>query len=46
MEELLKTIIENLVDEKDSVSISKEEAEGGIVTFKVKVAKPEMGKAP
>jgi len=44
MEEVLKTLIENLVDDKESVSISSKEEGDGIVTFNVKVAKTEMGK--
>ena len=43
MEEFLKTIITNLVDNKESVEITKTETEGSI-TFEVKVAEGDMGK--
>ena len=41
MEEFLKTIITNLVDNKESVEITKTETEGSI-TFEVKVAEGDM----
>ena len=43
MEEILKIIISNLVDNKDAVEITKKEDEKTI-TFEVKVAKEDMGK--
>lgn len=43
MEEILKTVIENLVDNKEEISIEQAE-ENGILVFKVKVAHDEMGK--
>lgn len=43
MEEILKTVIENLVDNKEEISIEQAE-ENVILVFKVKVAHDEMGK--
>ena len=43
MEEILKTIITNLVDEKDKVEITRVDDEKGIL-LKVKVAESDMGK--
>lgn len=43
MEEFLKTIITNLVDNKESVEITKTETERSI-TFEVKVAEGDMGR--
>lgn len=43
MEEILKTIIENLVDQKDHVQISRTDDEKGVL-LKVKVADEDMGK--
>ena len=43
MEELLKIIISNLVDNKEAVEITKKEDEK-TTTFEVKVAKEDMGK--
>ncbi len=43
MEEFLKTIITNLVDNKESVEITKTETEKSI-TFEVKVAEGDMGR--
>ena len=43
MEDILKTIIENLVDEKDKVEISRVDDEKGVL-LKVKVADEDMGK--
>lgn len=43
MKEVLETIIKNLVDQKDAVSINELEGEKSIV-FEVKVAEEEMGK--
>ncbi len=43
MKEILETIINNLVDDKDSVSINEIDGEKSIV-FEVKVAESDMGK--
>lgn len=43
MEEILKTIIENLVDNKESVKVSRVDDEKGVL-LKVKVADEDMGK--
>lgn len=43
MKEILQTIIENLVDDKASISINEVEGEKSIV-FEVKVAEVDMGK--
>ena len=43
MKEILQTIIENLVDDKSSVSINEVEGEKSIV-YEVKVADGDMGK--
>ena len=43
MKEILQTIIENLVDDKASISINEVEGEKSIV-FEVKVAEADMGK--
>ena len=43
MEELLKIIISNLVDNKDAVEITRKDDEK-TTTFEVKVAKEDMGK--
>ena len=43
MKDILKTIIENLVDEKDKVEISRVDDEKGVL-LKVKVADEDMGK--
>ncbi len=43
MEEILKTIIENLVDNKEAISIEKVEGDFKDI-YKVKVDKDEMGK--
>ena len=43
MKEILQIIIENLVDDKSSVSINEVEGEKSIV-FEVKVAEADMGK--
>lgn len=43
MEEILKTIIEGLVENKDEISIVHKET-NDIIIYKVKVAKSEMGK--
>lgn len=43
MEEILKTVIENLVDNKEEISIEQVENDN-VITLKVKVAQNEMGK--
>ena len=43
MKEVLETIVRNLVDDKDSVSVIKEETEKQI-NFKVSVSQADMGK--
>lgn len=43
MEEILKTIIESLVDQKDQVQITRIDDEKGVL-LKVKVAESDMGK--
>ena len=43
MEEILKCIISNLVDDKDSVEIKQVDEERSII-FEVKVAESDMGK--
>lgn len=43
MKEILKTIISNLVDDKDAVEINQVDGEKSI-TFEVKVAEGDMGK--
>lgn len=43
MEEILKTIIENLVDNKKAVKVSRVDDEKGVL-LKVKVANEDMGK--
>ena len=43
MKEILQTIIENLVDDKASISINEIEGEKSVV-FEVKVAESDMGK--
>ena len=42
MKEILQTIIENLVDDKDAVSI-KEEQDDTTIAFEVKVSETDMG---
>lgn len=43
MKEILKMIIENLVENKEDISIGEVE-ENGVIIFKVKVNQEEMGK--
>ena len=43
MENLLKFLVESLVDDKSAVEVSKEEDEKS-VTFRVKVAENDIGK--
>ena len=44
MEEILKVIIENLVDNKEAISIETTNKDENTIVFKVKVAKDEMGR--
>ena len=44
MEEILRVIIENLVDDKKSIFIESTNKDESTIVFKVKVAKNEMGK--
>lgn len=44
MEEVLKVIIENLVENKDAIKIVREDGENEFIKFKVTVAQDEMGK--
>lgn len=44
MEDVLKVIVENLVENKDAIKIVKEEKDDGFIKFKVTVAQEEMGK--
>ena len=43
MEEILKTILENLVDKKDQVQVTRVDDEKGVL-LKVKVDSSDMGK--
>ena len=43
MKEILQTIIENLVDDKDAISINEVEGEKSVV-FEIKVSESDMGK--
>ncbi|MBQ3414664.1 MAG: KH domain-containing protein [Clostridia bacterium] len=43
MKEILKTIILNLVDDKEAVEIKEENSEKSVI-FEVKVAESDMGK--
>ena len=43
MKDILETIIKNLVDNKDAISINEVEGESAIV-YEVKVEKSDMGK--
>lgn len=43
MEEILRMIVEGIVSDKEKISIEKEEKED-TVSFKVKVAKEDMGR--
>jgi hypothetical protein len=43
MKEILKTIISNLVDNKEAIEINEVES-GKLLTYEVKVAKEDMGK--
>lgn len=44
MEDLLKVIVENLVENKDAIKIVREDKDDGFIKFKVTVAQDEMGK--
>ena len=44
MEDVLKVIIENLVENKDAIKIVREDKDNGFIKFKVTVAQDEMGK--
>ena len=44
MEDVLKVIVENLVDNKDAIKIVREDKDDGFIKFKVTVAQDEMGK--
>ena len=43
MQDILRTIIENLVDDKEAISINEVEGEKSVV-FEVKVSENDMGK--
>lgn len=43
MEEILRMIVENIVSDKEKISIEKDEKDDTI-SFKVKVAKDDMGR--
>lgn len=44
MEDVLKVIVENLVEDKDAIKIVREDKDDGFIKFKVTVAQDEMGK--
>ena len=44
MEDVLKVIVENLVENKDAIKIVREDKDEGFIKFKVTVAQEEMGK--
>ena len=44
MEDVLKVIVENLVENKDAIKIVREDKDNGFIKFKVTVAQDEMGK--
>ena len=44
MEDVLKVIVENLVENKDAIKIVREDKDNGFIKFKVTVAQEEMGK--
>lgn len=43
MEDILKVMVENLVENKDAITITKSE-ENGIVTLKINVDQADMGR--
>lgn len=44
MEQLITAIVNGLVDDKESVSVTSEAGEGGITVYHIKVAPPDMGR--
>ena len=44
MKEILKTIIENLVDDTESIEITTEKENNKIIELQVKISKDDMGK--
>ena len=44
MEDVLRVIVENLVENKDAIKIVREDKDDGFIKFKVTVAQEEMGK--
>ena len=44
MEDVLKVIVENLVENKDAIKIVRKDKDDGFIKFKVTVAQDEMGK--
>ena len=44
MEDVLKVIVENLVENKDAIKIVREDKDNGFIKFKVTVAQDEMWK--
>ena len=44
MEDVLKVIVENRVENKDAIKIVREDKDDGFIKFKVTVAQDEMGK--
>jgi len=44
MEDVLRVIVENLVENKDAIKIVREDKDDGFIKFKVTVAQDEMGK--
>ena len=44
MADVLKVIVENLVENKDAIKIVREDKDNGFIKFKVTVAQDEMGK--
>ena len=44
MEDVLRVIVENLVENKDAIKIVREDKDAGFIKFKVTVAQDEMGK--
>ena len=44
MEDVLKVIVENLVENKDAIKIVREDKDDGFIKFNVTVAQDEMGK--
>ena len=44
MEDVLKVIVENRVENKEAIKIVREDKDNGFIKFKVTVAQDEMGK--